>query len=89
MGEGDTVAKIYQYNEGNLKVVGKLDFGIMPNCLLIWNDTIIVGFQDQIKIYKLSGVNLLPELFAKLVEESSDRDGLGSDSFKDVYAMDT
>lgn len=65
-------------------MIGKLDFGIMPNCALIWNDTIIAGFEDQIKIFKLTGVNLQPELFAKLVEESSDRDGLGTDSFKDI-----
>jgi len=56
------VAKIYQYNEGNLKVKGKLDFGIVPNCVKIWGDSIIAGFGDQVKIFKLSGVNLEPEL---------------------------
>lgn len=54
----------------------------------MWGDTIIAGFEDQVKIFKLSGVNLEPELYAKLVEESSDRDGLGSETFKDIYAMD-
>lgn len=62
LGEGDSVAKIYQYNEGNLKVKGKLDFGIVPNCVKIWGDSIIAGFGDQVKIFKLSGVNLEPEL---------------------------
>lgn len=65
-------------------MIGKLDFGIMPNCVSIWNDTIIAGFEDQIKIYKMAGLKLQPELYAKIVEESTDRDGINTDSFKDI-----